>query len=154
VSFEPTGQIRAVVLCLFRNGDRILVSRDYDSVKQDHYYRPLGGGIEFGERGRDAIVREIREELDAEIENLVWLGMIENLFTLEGKPGHEIVLVYDATFVDRSLYERQELVGYEPENGASIWAEWRSLEDLRRAATRLVPEGLTELIEQWAKERC
>jgi hypothetical protein len=93
---------------------RILVSRDYDSVKQNHYYRPLGGGIEFGETSRNAVIREIRE-LVAEIENLIWLGAIENIFMLEGEPGHKIVLVYDATFVDRSLYEREVLIGHEGE---------------------------------------
>ena len=47
---------------------RILVGHTYDTVKQDHYCRPLGGGIEFGERGAGAIMREIWEELGAEIE--------------------------------------------------------------------------------------
>jgi 8-oxo-dGTP pyrophosphatase MutT (NUDIX family) len=143
-----TPRIRPIVLCLFRHGDRILVSRDYDSVKQDHYYRPLGGGIEFGETSRDAIIREIREELDAEIENLTWLGTLENLFILEGEPGHEIVLVYDATFVDRSIYERDSLIGHEHEIGSSFVAEWKSFDELRRDPARLVPEGLAALIAE------
>ena len=143
-----TPKIRPIVLCLFRHGDRILVSRDYDSVKQEHYYRPLGGGIEFGETSRDAIIREIREELDAEIENLTCLGALENLFVLEGEPGHEIALVYDATFVDRSIYERDSLIGHEREIGLSFVAEWKSLDELRRDPARLVPEGLAALIAE------
>jgi ADP-ribose pyrophosphatase YjhB (NUDIX family) len=141
-------KIRPIVLCLFRHGDRILVSRDYDSVKQEHYYRPLGGGIEFGETSRDAIIREMREELDAEIENLIWLGTLENLFTLEGEPGHEIALIYDATFVDRSIYERDSLIGHEREIGLSFVAEWKSFDELRRDPARLVPEGLAALISE------
>jgi 8-oxo-dGTP pyrophosphatase MutT (NUDIX family) len=141
-------KIRPIVLCLFRHGDRILVSRDYDSVKQEHYYRPLGGGIEFGETSRDAIIREIREELDAEIENLIWLGTLENLFILEGEPGHEIALIYDATFVDRSIYERDSLIGHEREVGLSFVAEWKSFDELRRDPARLVPEGLAALISE------
>jgi 8-oxo-dGTP pyrophosphatase MutT (NUDIX family) len=144
----PSGKIRPIVLCLFRHRDRILVSRDYDSVKMDYYYRPLGGGIEFGETSRDAIIREIREELGAEIENVTWLGMLENIFTLEGAPGHEIVLIYDATFVDRSLYEQDHLIGHEHEIGSSFVAEWRSLDDLQRGPARLVPEGLATLIAE------
>jgi 8-oxo-dGTP pyrophosphatase MutT (NUDIX family) len=141
-------KIRPIVLCLFRHGDRILVSRDYDSVKQEHYYRPLGGGIEFGETSRDAIIREIREELGAEIEDVIWLGTLENLFILEGEPGHEIVLVYDATFVDRSIYERDSLTGHEHEIGSSFVAEWKSFDELRHDQSRLVPEGLAALIAE------
>ena len=58
-------RIRPIALCLFRHAGRILVGNAYDAVKQEHYCRPLGGGIEFGERGAEAIVREIREELGA-----------------------------------------------------------------------------------------
>ena len=62
------GRIRPIALCLFRHDSRILVGHAYDTVEQDHYCRPLGGGIEFGERGAGAIMREIWEELGAEIE--------------------------------------------------------------------------------------
>jgi len=145
------GQIRPLVLCLFRHGNRILVSCDYDSVKQDHYYRPLGGGIEFGEHGRNAIIREIREELGVEIENVIWLGTLENIFTLDGEPGHEIVLIYDATFVDHSLYEREEIVGHEHGNDTAFVALWKSLEELESGPVRLVPEQLMAFIVQHAK---
>lgn len=141
-------QIRALGLCLFRHGNRILVARDYDSVKQDYYCRPLGGGIKFGEKSRDAVVREIREELGGEIEDVRFLGTLENIFTLEGEPGHEIVLVFDATFVGRSLYERDVLVGHEHEIGTTFLAEWKSVEELANTTTRLVPDGLASLIEE------
>jgi 8-oxo-dGTP pyrophosphatase MutT (NUDIX family) len=138
-------KIRPIVLCLFRRDDRILVFRGYDSVKQEYFYRPLGGGIEFGETGRDAIIREIREELGAEIENVIYLGALENLFTLEGEPGHEIVLVYDATFVDGSIYERDSIIGHELEIDSSFLAEWKSVDELRRDSALLAPVGLAEL---------
>jgi len=147
------GKIRPIVLCLFRYEDRFLVSRGYDSVKRDYFYRPLGGGIEFGESSRDAIIREIREELSAEIENVILLGTIENIFTLEGKPGHEIVMVYDATFVNSSLYEQNTIIGYEHGIRSTFVAEWRSFGDLQHKACRLVPEGLAEMIAAAAKQR-
>ncbi len=142
-----TNRIRPVALCLFRHEGRILVSTAYDSVKQDRYCRPLGGGIEFGERGAEAITREIREELGAEIEDARWLGTLENLFTCEGEAGHEIVLIFDATFADRSLYDRAVLQGHEA--GAAVeafTAEWKSPDELAAGSVRLVPEGLVEFL--------
>ncbi len=140
-------RIRPLALCLFRHEGRILVSTAYDTVKQEHYCRPLGGGIEFGERGDQTIVREIREELGAEIEGVRWLGTLENLFTCEGEPGHEIVLIFDAVFADRSLYGRAVLHGHERDAPVqSFTAEWKSLDELAVGPARLVPEGLMALL--------
>ena len=136
-------RIRPLALCLFRHEGRILVNHAYDTVKQDHYCRPLGGGIEFGERGAQAVVREIREELGAEIEDVRRLGMLENLFTCEGEAGHEIVLLFDAVFADRSLYDRAVLHGREQDAAVEAFtAEWKSLDELAAGPARLVPEGL------------
>jgi len=93
-----TTRIRPIAICLFRNRGRILVSEGFDTVKQSYYYRPLGGGIEYGESSKAAVLREIQEELDAQIENIQSVGVIENIFTYEGEQGHEIVFVFDAEF--------------------------------------------------------
>jgi len=139
--------IRPIALCLFRHAGRILVGGAYDAVKQDHYCRPLGGGIEFGERGAEAIVREIREELGAEIEGVRWLGTLENLFTCEGEAGHEIVLIFDAAFTDRSLYDQTVLHGHEQDAAVEAFtAEWKSLDELAAGSVRLVPEGLAAFL--------
>ena len=139
-------RIRPIVICLFRAGDRILVSEAYDSSKGDYYCRPLGGGIEFGEHSRDAMLREIREEIGAEVENLDLVGVLENIFIYEGQQGHEVVFVYDAEFVDKSLYERNELHGYEREIDVNFVARWQSLEEINQSKVRLVPETLIGLL--------
>lgn len=69
-----------IAICVFRNNNRILVFEGHDSIKNETYYRPLGGGIEFGESGEEAIRREIMEELHSEIEELKHLGFLENIF--------------------------------------------------------------------------
>ncbi len=103
--------IRPIVICVFRDGDRILVSDGYDSVKQETFYRPIGGGIEFGERAEEAMAREVREEVGLEVQDLSYLGVLQNLFTLEGEPGHEIVFVYDGRFADESVYRAESIAG-------------------------------------------
>ena len=54
-----------------------------------------GGHIEFGETGREALVREIREELGVESRAGRFLGVVENAFLQQGERHCEINLVYE-----------------------------------------------------------
>ncbi len=58
------------------------------------YHRLIGGSVELGETHREAVVREVDEELGATVHDLRCLGTIENIFTIDGVPGHEIVFLY------------------------------------------------------------
>src|SRR3954447_2370205 len=58
------------------------------------YHRLIGGSLETGETHRQAVVREVREELGAAIRDLRYLDVVESLFTVHGHPGHEIVFLY------------------------------------------------------------
>lgn len=50
--------------------------------------------MELGESHRDTIRREVDEELGATIRDLTLLTTVENIFTLDGDLGHEIVFLY------------------------------------------------------------
>jgi len=54
-----------------------------------------GGHIEFGETGREALVREVKEELGVDATAGKFLGVVENSFLQHGKPHAEINLVYE-----------------------------------------------------------
>ena len=137
-------RIRALALCIFHHDGKILVNEAVDSVTQRSFFRPIGGGIEFGETSAQAIEREVQEELGLAITDARLLGTLESLFTYAGKPGHEIVQVYDAKFVDGSVYERPHLDGQES-NGAPFVARWVALEGFTDVAP-LVPDGLSALL--------
>jgi len=137
-------QIRTIVLGIFRHEDRLLVFEGYDPIRDVTFYRPLGGGIEFGEYGRQALIREMREELAADITGLRYMGAIENIFTHAGGQGHEIVLVYEARFVDPDFYRRSTFAGAE-DDGVPITVSWKPLSDFRNGAF-LVPIELRELL--------
>ena len=63
-------QIRSVALCVFRNNDRILVFEGFEKLKNEIFYRPLGGGIEFGEKAEDTVRRELKEEINVDVTDL------------------------------------------------------------------------------------
>ncbi|MGI0491666.1 NUDIX hydrolase [Alkalinema pantanalense CENA528] len=143
-----TSRIRPIAICLFRNGQRILVSEGFDPVKQRYFCRPLGGGIEFGESSQEAIAREILEETGQAIRNIQLLGVLENRFLYNGQLGHEIVFVYDAEFVDRTLYEQGEVAWCEhdgQETSETAIARWKTLVEMQQQHIQLVPEEL----QQW-----
>ncbi len=141
-------RIRPLVICVFRHAGRILVTEASDPMKGNQvFYRPLGGGIEFGEFAVQALAREMREEINAEVANLRYLGTLENIFTFNGTPGHEIVLVYDGEFVDQTLYEREWIDGCEIEMDDQQFRNvWRPVEDFRTGTPPLYPDGLYALI--------
>ena len=144
------GQIRPIVICVFRHGDRIFVAEYRNPATGAKFYRPLGGAIRFGEYSRECIVREIREELGAEIQDLAYLGTIENVFTYVGQRGHEIVLVYRANLADPHLYE-VESVPCQEDDGSGFTAVWKPLADFRAGQAPLYPTGILDLLDQ-AKE--
>jgi len=146
----PSGTIRPLVIAVFRQGDRILAAEAYDPLKDETFYRPLGGGIEFGELSRDALVREIREEIGAEVTDLRYLGTLENLFTFSGVPGHEIVLVYDAAFADRTLYGQAAIPGREDTLDEGFLAVWKHLDEFGPGHPPLYPDGLLDLLRRGA----
>ncbi len=141
-------EIRPIVICLFYYNEKILVFEGYDKGKDEIFYRPLGGAIEFGEYGEQAVKREIREEIQAEVKDLKFLTIFENIFTYEGKIGHEIVLVFDGTLVDTSLYENNLIVQEDDENQTIFNAYWKSLNKIKQENCPLYPEGLYDFIEK------
>jgi ADP-ribose pyrophosphatase YjhB (NUDIX family) len=132
--------IRPIAICVLRRGDEILVMEARDESRDLTFYRPLGGGIEFGERSDVAVRRELLEEIGAELEELSLLTIFENLFEFEGEAWHEIVFVYEASLADPSLYDRRSFVVKE-ETG-TLPGIWRRLSEFDMASAPLYPDGL------------
>jgi 8-oxo-dGTP pyrophosphatase MutT (NUDIX family) len=142
------GQIRPIAICIFRREDQILVAEWYDPSKGHHFYRPLGGSIEFGEHGRRTVERELMEELGAEVADLHYVTMFENIFSYNGQQGHEIVLLYEGRLVDQALYEVDTLLGHD-DGDVALKAVWRHLDSFGPSAP-LYPDGLLELLRAGA----
>ncbi|PLR66911.1 DNA mismatch repair protein MutT [Bacillus sp. UMB0893] len=101
--------------------------------------------IEFGERSSEALVREVEEEIGAAINNIQFLGTIENIFTINGDRGHEIVQVYNADFADQSFYSMESFEGKE-DDGTIFKVLWKPLSEFEHGKLKLVPEELLEML--------
>ena len=136
------GQIRVLALGIIWRGDELLLAEGYDPSKRQTFYRPLGGGVEFGERARDAFIREFEEELGAALVNIRYLETFENIFTYDGQSGHEIILLFGG-FADETLYAHDDLVAIEADLRVST--AWKRLDEFNDE-TPLYPEGLSDLL--------
>ena len=95
-----------------------------------------GGHIEFGETGRQALRREILEEIGAEASVGRFIGVVENAFMQHGKPHAEINLVYEFDMDAESVCAKEDWIEF----------EWRDIGGL--ADANLLPEAFRRL-ESW-----
>lgn len=142
-------QPRANTLGILRRGNEILLEQQFavHSGGSGPFYRPLGGTIELGEPSADALKREFKEEVGADIRILRYLDIVENIYTLKGQVYHEITLVYQMEFEDSRLLDQEHFVV--TEDSKTTTAMWVSLEELSLDETTLYPSGLLDLIQKF-----
>lgn len=103
-----------------------------------------GGHVEFRETARQALVREIKEELGRAAEAGRFLGCCEHAFMQKGAPHAEINLVFELQIAG--------LTPGTPVEAAEDWIgfRWHPLERLDEAG--LEPAPLRGLIAEWLKQ--
>ena len=126
---------RPIALAVIRHDDRLLVFEVADPVRGITGYRPLGGSIEFGERGHETVARELLEEIGAKLVDIRYLATLENIHEYLGRPGHEIVRVYEGRLSDASFYGRELIEGVE-EDGEPLRCMWKPIAVLRTETGR------------------
>lgn len=134
--------IRPIALGIVKKDNKILVGIGYDKVKKQTFYRALGGGIEFGETSKDAVKREFQEEIHSDITVGELLGVTENIFTYQGKTGHEIVFLYSIEIPNDNFkndYEINDEVG-------KYNAVWVDIDDFKSGKKIIYPEGFLKYI--------
>ncbi len=137
-------RIRVLALGLIQRDNRVFLSEGYDPARQLTFYRALGGGVDFGEPSAVALEREFQEELQAELRDIAYLGCLENIFTFNGKPGHEIIQLYRCDFVDPKFYQIESLEFQEGER--QKLARWVAVEQLLQGELTLYPDGFSRYL--------
>jgi len=100
---SDTQVIKVKAMCLLMLDGHVLVADGNSltstvrAVVPGNFYRVLGGSMDFDEDAETTVRREVREEINMEIENLERLDVVENRFTYADERGHEVIFLYKGT---------------------------------------------------------
>ena len=64
------------------------------------FFNMIGGRVQFGESSLSAAKRELKEELNIEVDNIKLINVSENFFDWAGKRQHEMLFVYEIVLDD------------------------------------------------------
>ena len=137
-------EIRPIVLGIARKENKILVGKGFDSKKDSTFYRCLGGGIEFLETSETALKREFKEELNIEIEVENFVGISENIFTFEGKNGHELILFYNISIPEK--YYKEQYIMHEDDSNSDRDVFWIDIEEFKNGSKVIYPTDIFKFI--------
>ena len=135
-------EIRPIALVLAIKNNKLLVSEGFDKVKNETFYRCLGGGIEFLEKGEEALKREFLEEINVDTIVKDFLGISENIFTYQGKKAHELILFYLIEIPDKNYQEEYKVID---DHGETI-AKWIDIDEFKNKSKILYPEEVFKYI--------
>lgn len=135
-------EIRPIALGLAIKDNKLLVGEGFDNVKNETFYRCLGGGIEFLEKSIDALKREFKEEININIVVKNFLGISENIFTYKGKNAHEIILFYSIEISDDD-YKEEYIIN---DDCGKYKAKWIDIEEFKNQNKILYPEDVFKYI--------
>ena len=99
-----------------------------------------GGHIEFGETGREALIREMVEQTGLVVKTGRFMGVMENSFLQHGKPHAEINLVYELLIEEKDIEKAAK--------AKEDWIEfqWQPMENLKEANP--LPKEVLKLAEK------
>ena len=80
------------ILILNENNEALLMKRGAGASNETDYWTQPGGTIEFGEKALDGLKREIKEELDVEVEIWGYLPHVDHI--IEKEEQHWVAIIY------------------------------------------------------------
>lgn len=153
---HPLGVVNVrTVGVLFSNNRVLLHHAEYDS-----FWTLPGGRIEFGEDAAMALVREMKEELNAEVhvERLLWV--VENFFMYNERAYHELAFYFLITLPEEHFVcQQDEFIGKEEEQ--SLVFRWLSVAELAdmevypvflKEGLQRLPDTITHVVQRETKE--
>ena len=140
--WRPSPQIRVKALGLHWRDGKLLAAEVRDDAGHIRGVRPLGGSVEFGETSREAVIREFQEELGITVTLIGAPIFFENIYTHEGTPGHEMLVLFEVTFPQEAFADVDRITFHE-HDGTACMAQWHDLDQLDLpGGPQLFPTGL------------
>lgn len=132
-----TNEFELIVRALIIREKKILVCQ---TVGRDYFFLP-GGHIEYSENMKDALSRELYEELGARVVGSQFIGGIENLFTQDGETRHEISFMFHVDIDLEEIVSKEEHVSF----------YWFTYDEFINQ--NIVPPAIKDAVMQWVAER-
>ena len=141
--WRPPQKIRGKAIGLAKHDSKLLVFEVLDDQGNLKGWCPIGGGIEFGEKAEDALIREIHEELKCEAVITGKPIIYENIFEHQGSKGHEIIFAFPITLCDKNIYSKTRFQIQEV--GVNThWVEWIPIKHFEKNEAILFPSLLID----------
>ena len=116
----------------------------------DNAYAFPGGHVEFGETNAETLVREFKEEIDADVRvgELKWVAEAFFPWGGNGKPCHQICLYYMVEILNPEIPKEGMFMATEHIEGRNFDLEyhWVPIEDVKKL--EVYPTNTPELLEK------
>ncbi len=128
----------------------IIINKNKILMQKNNKYNYLslpGGKCQLKETSYDAVIREIKEEINIECEYIQTKAIIENFFysKFNNKNIHEINIISEIKFRDEKNYNLEKYKNIEEEYQDTLWYEWVDIKELKNLEH--YPLQLIEIIE-------
>lgn len=131
------------VSAIIRNGTKVLLHK---GIEEKRGTLP-GGRVMAGERTDEALIRELKEEIGADIKIIKERSFIENFFNFEKKQKdyHELLMTYEAEFIDKDFYKKDKIEAKEEHKKGKLEFIWKEIEDLNEENFK--PKALIKILK-------